>query len=189
RAIDRSERGGKRLNRERQTVEDGRDQESAEGKHDRAAGQRLEGAADRTSRPQHHEDVVPEDGRRQDQRQRNQRIDRPASPAARQRKPARERQSDRQQYDRRRRREPKAEEDGGPVHEPNEPYPLNPLQAGSPRSHENTKKIQDFLASRLRRTPSVGRSSPGTCTSQNSSFSASWPTRGSSAEVIVPKAA
>ena len=116
RAIDRRKRGGERLDGERQAVQDRRDQESLERKDDRAAGQRLVGAADGASRSQRHEDVVSEDGRRQHERQRDERVDGPSAPPVRQREPARERQSDRQQDDRRRRREPEAEGDGRPVH-------------------------------------------------------------------------
>ena len=70
----------------------------------------------RAARSQRDEDVESEHGRRQHQRQRDERVDGPSAPPVREREPARQRQSDREQDQRGGGRQAEAEDDGRPIH-------------------------------------------------------------------------
>jgi hypothetical protein len=132
RPVDGRERRGERLDREREAVEDRRDEEPLEGEGEACAEEGLDGPPDRAARAEQEEDVEAEDGRGEDDREGDDRFDERLPPRAREGEPRPEGQAEGQEDRRRGGRELQAEEEGREVEAQGSP-PARALRAWAGR--------------------------------------------------------
>ncbi len=112
RSVDGGEGSGKRLDGEREAVEDRRDEETLEREREAGAEERLDGAADGAARSEEEEDVEPQDRGREDDRERDDRLDERLPAGPRRREPPGQRQAEGDEERRRGQGEAEAEEKG-----------------------------------------------------------------------------